>query len=97
MNNIKKFEVGATYFARSIGASDYIFKYRILKRTLKTITISEEGSYKSHRRKVSEFNETEVCYPDGTYSFAPIISADKFVLADGTLYTEKKDETYNVE
>jgi len=96
MNNIKKFEVGATYFARSTGDYDCIYKYRVVKRTEKTITLDGDGWEKPQRKKVYDYNEIEHCRPEGSYSMAPIIGADKFVLADGTLVSERAAQTqYN--
>jgi hypothetical protein len=71
----KRFEVGKTYYTRSICDHDCIFRYEIVARTAKQITIRKQG--KTFKRGVYVYDGIEHCKPDGTYSMCPVISADK--------------------
>ena len=71
-----KFEVGSTYYARSAGDYDCIFKAAIVARTAKTVTIKMYG-YDECKKRISVFCNTEIFKPFGTYSMCPIISAEK--------------------
>jgi len=70
-----KFEVGKTYWTRSICDHECIFRFSILSRTAKQVTINVHG--KTVRRGISEWNGVETFAPFGRYSMAAIISADK--------------------
>lgn len=76
---MKKFEIGKTYFMRSACDHDCVWKYKVVSRTEKSITITD--GKKTIRRliikNVSEWRGAESCFPLGTYSMAPILSADK--------------------
>lgn len=67
-----KFQLGKTYFTRSICDHDCIFRETIASRTAKTITTAKGKQF-----RVSEWNGVEQFSPMGRYSMAPIISADK--------------------
>ena len=70
-----KFVVGKTYSTRSIGDSECIFRFTILARTAKTVTIEHNGS--RVKRGLSVWNGAERFSPFGKYSFSPSIRADK--------------------
>lgn len=69
-----KFEVGNTYFTRSICDHDCIFSFAILARTAKTITTKVHD--KVVRRGLQTWNDVEQFKPFGNYSMCAIISAD---------------------
>lgn len=70
-----KFEVGKTYWTRSICDSDCIFRFTILARTAKQVTVKVHG--KTVKRGLSIWNGVEQFSPFGRYSMAAIIGADK--------------------
>lgn len=75
---MKTFEVGKTYTMRSIGDHDCVWTYTVVKRTAKTITISDGQETKTCRvnAKTSEIRNAESIYPLGRYSMSPVLSAD---------------------
>jgi hypothetical protein len=70
---MKQFETGKTYSARSIGDSDCVFSFTILKRTAKYITIKAQGEIK--RVCIYEYDGAENARPLGNYSMCPVIKA----------------------
>lgn len=73
--NKGKFEVGKTYYTRSICNHDCIFRATIVKRTAKTVTI-DEGDGKTKRCKIhTDLGSDEAIFPHGVYSMCPIIHA----------------------
>jgi hypothetical protein len=70
-----KFEVGKTYYDRSICDYDCIFKFEILARTAKQVTISYHG--KICKRGLQVRDGVEQFKPFGTYSMCAIVRADK--------------------
>lgn len=74
-----KFETGKTY---TTGAGrDYVWEFKILKRTAKFITILDFHGHNGETKRVgvSIYNGVEIAAPLGTYSMNPIISADREV------------------
>lgn len=76
MENIIKFEVGATYETRSACDHDCIYSFTVIARTAKQITIREHGR-EDFRRGIFIYDGQEKCKPYGTYSMCPVISADR--------------------
>jgi hypothetical protein len=74
---MKKFEVGKTYRARSLGDWDCIFQFEIVARTEKRMTIREHGEV--YKRGIYVRDGVECCKPHGTYSMCAIIRADREV------------------
>ena len=70
-----KFQVGSTYATRSICDYDCIYRFTILSRTAKTVTVDVHG--KTVRRGLNVWNDVEQFKPFGTYSMCAIISADR--------------------
>jgi hypothetical protein len=68
-----KFEIGKTYYTRSICDSDMIIKAKIVKRTAKTITTDEGKTF----RLVNTYSDDEGFRPWGNYSMAPVITSEK--------------------
>lgn len=69
-----KFEQSKTYYTRSICDADCIIKITVKSRTKKTIT-TEEGK----KLRIKEWSGVEQVKPWGTFSMAPIISADQVI------------------
>ena len=67
-----KFVPGKTYWTRSIGDQDCIFKITVVSRTAKFVTTTE-----GKRLGVALWEGVERVKPCGTYSMCPVISADK--------------------
>ena len=79
-----KFEVGQTYSVRSTGDHDCTYKYTVIRRTEKSVWLSEVGgdeNCKGVRRRVffDQINLVEKCYPDGRYSKCPVLSASPMI------------------
>ena len=66
------FQPGLTYWTRSIGDSECIFRITVAKRTAKFLTTTD-----GRRLGISEYDGREQVKPNGTYSMCAIISADK--------------------
>lgn len=67
-----RFEVGKTYHTRSICDSEMVISATIAKRTAKTVTTTDGKTF-----RLREYQGIEKFNPWGSYSMAPIISADK--------------------
>ena len=67
-----EFTPGKTYATRSICDHDCIISATIAQRTAKTITTTD-----GKRFRLSTWNGVEQFKPWGSYSMAPILSADK--------------------
>jgi hypothetical protein len=74
-----KFEKGVTYAAKSICDSNCAFKFKIIKRTAKTVTIYDHINKKNRNCRVNEYDGQETIYPLGKYSMAPMLRATKRV------------------
>lgn len=68
------FAVGKTYSTRSACDHNCVFRFAIVKRTAKMITFTYLG--KQHTRGVRVRDGVEVCLPLGSYSMAPVITAN---------------------
>lgn len=75
-----KFEIGKTYYMRSVCNHEAVWSYTVTARTAQTITLTY-GSNESIRcrinKQISEYCGAESVFPIGKYSMAPILSADK--------------------
>ena len=72
---MSKFEAGKTYQTRSVCDADCIIKVAVVARTAKTVKTAEGKTL-----RVSEWNGVEQVKPWGSYSMAPIVSADRVAL-----------------
>ena len=68
------FQVGNTYSTRSICDHNCIFRFTILARTAKSVTIDVRG--KATRRGLQIRDGVEQFKPYGNYSMCPIIRAE---------------------
>lgn len=71
-DGIVRFEVGKTYWTRSIGDHEIIYKITVAKRTAKTITTTEGKTLRPYI-----YEGREQVKPHGSYSMCAIIGADK--------------------
>lgn len=71
------FEVGKIYSTRSICDYDCIFRFTVLSRSAKFITVSDPTGGKTRRSGVYLYDGIEHSMPLGRYSMAPVIRADK--------------------
>jgi hypothetical protein len=70
---IAKFETGKTYSTRSICDSECIFSYEIIRRTAKSVWIKTMTGIE--RKKIDVYDNSEMIFPEGKYSMAPILRA----------------------
>lgn len=70
-----QFQVGSTYQTRSICDHDCIISATIIRRTEKTVVAMVENQQKTFR--IAVYEGVENFKPFGSYSMAPILSADK--------------------
>jgi len=68
------FETGKTYYTRSVADADTIVRVTVAKRTDKTI-VTAGGD----RLKIKVWDDVEQVKPWGSYSMAPIVSADRML------------------
>lgn len=72
---VVQFEVGKEYWTRSICDHDCIYRFKILARTDKTVTITVHG--KRVRRGLRIIDGAETFKPHGQYSMSATIWANK--------------------
>lgn len=70
-----KFEIGKTYSHNFVCDSGCWVDWTVLKRTAKTVTIESRG--RTFRRAIKTDDRYEYCLPTGSYSMAPILTAEK--------------------
>ena len=73
---IARFEVGETYSCRSLCDWDCIYRFEVMKRTEKTVTISYHG--KLTRRTIRIADGSEQIDPHGRYSMSPTLRAKPY-------------------
>lgn len=79
-----KFKTGECYYTRSACDHECIYAYEVVKRTAKTITLLDTFG-KEKRRKVYLYEGVEHVHPEGDYSMAPVLGADRPLQGEGTL------------
>lgn len=73
---MKTFEVGKTYFSRSICDHECIFAYTVTARTAKTVTLYDiKMDTNVGKRKITILDDEETIAPKRKYSMAPIVRA----------------------
>ena len=70
------FETGKTYYCRSVCDYNCVWKFEILSRTEKTVTLSS-GKRCKINTMVHDGESIQYVRPLGKYSMAPVLSADK--------------------
>jgi hypothetical protein len=78
----KTFEIGRTYYARSLCDYDCVFSFTIRARTAKTVTVDVHG--KTVSRGVRVVDGVESFKPFGSYSMAAVIYAERELIGDET-------------
>lgn len=76
-NTQVKFEVGRTYRTRFATDADSVLLFTVTRRSARFVTFRDQGG--EVRRvgvKVFEAGEAEHAFPMGTYSMAPVVSAE---------------------
>lgn len=74
-NQVAQFEVGKTYYTRSICNHDCIFFVKVIKRTAKTVVVLKDGEEKRCKIGLSWNGKEETITPWGVYSMCPVIGA----------------------
>lgn len=74
-SQVAQFEVGKTYYTRSICNHDCIFSVKVLKRTAKTVVVLKDGKEKRCKINLSWNGKEETITPWGVYSMCPVIGA----------------------
>lgn len=74
---MKVFEINKMYLMNWVGDADLKTKYKVIKRTAKTITVQHRDEIKNCRVSVSYDGTEETIFPTGKYSMAPVLRASK--------------------
>jgi hypothetical protein len=82
-DGFKEFEVGAVYEARTAASHGWRPRYTVVARTAKFITI-EDADGRTKRVGVKNSPEGEWALPDGRYSMALTLRAERKVTEEGT-------------
>ena len=81
---MKRFEVGKRYMMRSACDHGCVWLYAVVSRTASTVVLQQLRMGKPYgeqarfriSKKLTEYRNTESLMPLGSYSMAPILSAD---------------------
>ena len=68
-----KFQIGQELSTRSLCDYDCVFRFKVVKRSEKFVTLSYYNELKRVGIKVRDGDE--YCYPLGSYSMAPSVNA----------------------
>lgn len=71
-----KFEIGKTYTTRMACDHEMVLSWTVIARTAKQVTL-EDRHGDCVRRGIRIWRDVESCMPDGTYSMAPCLMADR--------------------
>lgn len=75
------FLTGCTYTMRSVCDHGCVWTCTVLSRTKKQVVLKIDGEREPVRRGIKVWNGAETCMPFGTYSMAPMLSAERMVKA----------------
>ena len=77
--DVVRFEPGRRYACRSACDHNCVWTFEVVRRTAKSVWIREAdgGDRGTKRRKVDVYEGRETVFPLGTFSMAPILSADR--------------------
>lgn len=70
---VTQFQVGRVYSSRSLCDYECIFKFAVVERTAKTVTILVHA--RPARRKIRVVDDVECIDPLGRYSMSPVLRA----------------------
>jgi len=73
---MKKFEVDKVYLMVSPCDTNAIWKYQVIKKTEKTVTLRSLIDDEITRKKIHK-TDTELCFPLGRYSMCPVLKATR--------------------
>lgn len=80
---MKQFEVGQSYEMRSACDHDCVWRFKVISRTAMTVQLQEENLNKPIicriKKRLSWYRGVESVMPFGSYSMAPILSADNSI------------------
>ncbi len=78
---MKKFEVGKTYFVRSICDYDCIWHIIIvgISKTGKSVSFKIKGESYINRCKIHKYKDTEYIMPFGRFSMSPSLRAEDII------------------
>jgi hypothetical protein len=81
---VVRFEVGKSYYGRWVTNSDSIVAFRVVSRTEKSIRVDmlTGDEEKGKQLRITEYEGAENVSPLGSYSMAPIVSADRELTPD---------------
>ena len=74
-----QFEIGKTYFCRSICDYDCVWSYTVVARTASTVTLCDDHTGKIQKNRIigySKISGVEAVNPLGQYSMCPVLCAD---------------------
>ncbi len=72
-----RFEVGCRYEAIDVCDSEFTFKYEVIARTEKTITLKGLGDKVKKCRISAASEDHEIVHPEGRYSMCPVLRATR--------------------
>jgi hypothetical protein len=76
----REFVIGQELSVRSLGDWDCVFRFKVVKRTAKFVTLLYHGI--ESKVAIRHWSDgCEYCYPLGTYSMAPALRSDSVVLS----------------
>lgn len=80
---VAKFAPGVTYYTRSLGDHNCIWRFTVVRRTASSVWVTGDFDKAGtvERRKIDQYNGNETFSPFGRYSLSPTVYADK--IADG--------------
>ncbi len=86
---VARFEVGKEYYVRSLCDHDCIYRFTVVARTAKQVTLRSKGETKTVKRGVTVcrngYRNEELCMPHGRYSMAACLGASHVVPEDGVI------------
>lgn len=72
------FIAGKIYFCRSACDHNCVWEFRVERRTATSVWIVDvAGHERGGRRAIKTWQGVETCQPMGSYSMAPMLSADR--------------------
>lgn len=71
------FKTGTSYIMTSIGDSNCHWRFTVLRRTAKTVWLSNDDRSELVTCRVGTYSGAEICSPLGKYSMSPSLSADR--------------------
>tara|TARA_R100001163_G_scaffold15072_1_gene13631 strand:- start:8883 stop:9248 length:366 start_codon:yes stop_codon:yes gene_type:complete len=72
------FETGKTYEMRSVGDYNCVWRYKVVRRTMKTVILEADDREDGEgRKRIRIWQGVETVQPLGSYSMSPVLCADK--------------------